>query len=346
MAKTGINVDSQARGIINDVRNGIFKPVYLLMGDEPYYPDLICDAIIANAVEEDSKDFDQFIFYGSEVNADTVITAARGYSMFGGRILVVVKEAQLMKDVEQLALYCANPLDSTVLVVAFHGASADKRKSFYKTAQKAGVVVDSPAVRDYEITSWISSYYASRGLNIDPNASQLLAEYAGTDLSTIISETDKLLKTLPEGAKSVSVQDVEKNVGMSRQFSIFELTKELSYRNAAKAVKIAGHIGSAARFAMPMAVSALFTHFYRILRYEALLMENPSPAPDEKARTLGVSPFFFREYDQAIRNYPVKKAMAVISLLNDYDYKGKGGEVGESTQGELLVELTVKILNI
>lgn len=347
MARPGTNIVAQTNQLIQDIRGGAFQPVYVLMGEESYYPDLICEEILANAVDESARDFDQFVFYGSDSDADTVITAARGYSMFGGRVLVVLKEAQLMKDLDNLSLYCANPLDSTVLVVYLHGASLDKRKSFYKAAQKAGVIVESPAVRDYEIAQWISDYYSSLGLSISPDAAQLLGESAGTDLAKIASETEKMRKNLPEGENRITVEDIEKNIGVSRQFSIFELTKELSYKNAAKAVKIATYIGSAAKFAMPMAVSALFTHFYRILKYESLLMKSSYPDPGEKAAVLGVNPYFFREYDTAVRNYPLNKTMAVISLLNDYDYKGKGGDVGpDTTPADILIELVIKILNI
>ena len=155
-----------------------------------------------------------------------------------------------------------------------------------------------------------------------------------------------MLKNLPEGTTSVTAADIEKNVGISRQFSIFELTKELSFKNAPKALRIAAYIGNAAKFAMPMATSALYTHFYRILKYGALLMSDPRPANDKKAKILGVNPYFFSEYDTAVRNYPVKKCMAVIALLKEYDYKGKGGDAGEAGAAELMVELTAKILNV
>ena len=347
MAKTGINAESLSRELIREIGSGVFKPVYLLMGDEPYYPDRVCDAILENAVEEDSRDFDQFVFYGADTDAETVITAARGYSMFGGRVLVVLKEAQLMKDLEKLAFYCEKPLDSTVLVICLHGASVDKRKALYKSVTKIGAVLESPAIRDYELPDWIQRYYASLGLQIDPQAARLLAESTGADLARIASETDKLRKNLPEGAPAVSVEDVEKNVGVSREFSIFELTKALSFRNRTDALRIASHLGTSARFAMPMATSALYPHFYRILRYEALLEKGGSPDPGEKARVLGVNPYFFREYDTAVRNYPLRKAMAAVSLLCEYDYKGKGGGIGPDTPpGEILLELVTKLLNI
>ena len=346
MAKGFQEIDSLCREIVKDARNGVFKPVYLLMGDEPYYVDMVCDAILEHCLDESERDFNQTVCYGADVNADAVITTARRYPMFAERQLVVVKEAQMMKSLEEMAIYCQNPLESTVLVLAMHGASADKRKSLYKTVSKIGVVVDSQALRDYDMPRWISMFYQTQGLQIAPDAAALLAEYAGTDLNKIAIETQKMLKNLPEGTTQISAADIEKNVGISRQFSIFELTKELSYKNSAKALRIAAYIGSAAKFALPMATSALYTHFYRILKYGALLASNPRPGNDQKAKILAVNPYFFQEYDTAVRNYPVKKAMAVIALLKEYDYKGKGGDVGEATPAELMVELTAKILNI
>ena len=329
--KSYIETDKQVRNILEDVRSGIFKSVYLLMGEEPYYPDLVCEAIIKHCLQDWEKDFNETICYGSDVDADTVITAARRFPMMADRQLVVVKEAQQMKSLEELAVYCDNPLDSTVLVILMHGASADKRRSLYKTVLKKGVIVESNALKDYEMPKWIAAYYEGRGLSIHPEAAMLMAESAGTDLGKIAVETEKLLKSLPEGTKEVSVADVEKNVGVSRQFSIFELTKCLSYRQSAQALKIAAHIGETPRFALPMVVAPLFTHFYRILKYHA------GEAPQ-------MNPYFLKEYDAARRNYPLPKCMAIISLLTEYDYKGKGGDAGEADPAALFSELVAKIL--
>ena len=329
--KSYIETDKQVRNILEDVRSGIFKSVYLLMGEEPYYPDLVCEAIIKHCLQEWEKDFNETICYGSDVDADTVITAARRFPMMADRQLVVVKEAQQMKSLEELAVYCNNPLDSTVLVILMHGTSADKRRALYKTVLKKGVIVESNALKDYEMPKWIASYYEGRGLSIHPEAAMLMAESAGTDLGKIAVETEKLLKNLPEGTKEVSVADVEKNVGVSRQFSIFELTKCLSYRQSAQALKIAAHIGETPRFALPMVVAPLFTHFYRILKYHA------GEAPQ-------MNPYFLKEYDAARRNYPLPKCMAIISLLTEYDYKGKGGDAGEADPAALFSELVAKIL--
>ncbi len=346
MAKGFADTELQARRIIGDIRNGVFSPVYLLYGEEPYYIDLVSDEIIEHAVPEEERDFNQVIYYGSDTDADTVITAARRYPMFAERQLVVLKQAQAMKTFDDLGLYFSRPLESTVLVICVNG-KVDERRTFFKTAKKVGEVLMSIPVKSYEVARWIDSFYNGKGLHIDPDAAALLGEYAGTDLSKISVETDKLLKNLPDGATKVTVSDIEKNVGMSRQYSIFELTKELSYRNAAGALKIAAHLGASPKFAIPMAVSSLFNHFYRILKYEALLMKtNNRPTSDQKAAALGVNPYFYQEYDTAVRNYPLTKCMGVIALLKEFDFKGKGGFAGEATPDQILIELIAKILNI
>ena len=344
-AKSYLETAREVNSILEDVRSGIFKSVYLLMGEEPYYPDLVCDAIIDNCLQEWERDFNQTICYGSDVDAETVITAARRFPMMAERQLVVVKEAQQMKSLEELSVYCEQPLDSTVLVILMHGASADKRRALYKSVLKTGVVVESVPLRDYEVPRWIASFYEQQGLRIHPEAAALLAECAGADLGKIAVETEKLLKNLPEGTKEIGVADVEKNIGFSRQYSIFELTKCLSFHDSANALKIAAHIGETPRFALPMAVAPLYTHFNRILKYHALLAKG-GVSQGDVAKTLGVNPYFMKEYDAAARYYPLPRAMKAISLLAEYDYKGKGGGGGEATPAELLVELVVKLLNI
>lgn len=345
MAVKFTELESQCRQIINDVKNGNFVPVYLLMGTEPYYPDLVCDEIIKYALTESERDFNQTVFYGLDTDAGTVASECRSYPMMAERRLVVLKEAQSMKTLEDLATYASEPMESTVLVILMHGASADKRRALYKNVQKKGVVLVSDALRDYEMPQWITSFYKSRGLDIEPAAAALLAEYAGTDMSRIMLETEKMQKNLPEGTVRVNAADIEKNVGISRQFSIFELTKALSYMKAEKALKIAAYIGNGPKFMLLLATAPLYTHFYRILKYEAALLKNPALSKADRAKLLGVNPYFMEEYDVAARNYPIRRCMKVISLLEEYDFKGKGGGSGEASQGDLLMELVSKILN-
>lgn len=345
MAVKFTELESQCRQIINDVKNGNFVPVYLLMGTEPYYPDLVCDEIIKYALTDSERDFNQTVFYGLDTDAGTVASECRSYPMMAERRLVVLKEAQSMKTLEDLATYASDPMESTVLVILMHGASADKRRALYKNVQKKGVVLVSDALRDYEMPQWITSFYKSRGLYIEPAAAALLAEYAGTDMSRIMLETEKMQKNLPEGTVRVNAADIEKNVGISRQFSIFELTKALSYMKAEKALKIAAYIGNGPKFMLLLATAPLYTHFYRILKYEAALLKNPAMSKADRAKLLGINPYFMEEYDVAARNYPIRRCMKVISLLEEYDFKGKGGGSGEASQGDLLMELVSKILN-
>lgn len=345
MAVKFTELESQCRQIINDVKNGNFVPVYLLMGTEPYYPDLVCDEIIKYALTDSERDFNQTVFYGLDTDAGTVASECRSYPMMAERRLVVLKEAQSMKTLEDLATYASDPMESTVLVILMHGASADKRRALYKNVQKKGVVLVSDALRDYEMPQWITSFYKSRGLDIEPAAAALLAEYAGTDMSRIMLETEKMQKNLPEGTVRVNAADIEKNVGISRQFSIFELTKALSYIKAEKALKIAAYIGNGPKFMLLLATAPLYTHFYRILKYEAALLKNPAMTKADRAKLLGINPYFMEEYDVAARNYPIRRCMKVISLLEEYDFKGKGGGSGEASQGDLLMELVSKILN-
>lgn len=345
MAVKFTELESQCRQIINDVKNGNFVPVYLLMGTEPYYPDLVCDEIIKYALTDSERDFNQTVFYGLDTDAGTVASECRSYPMMAERRLVVLKEAQSMKTLEDLATYASDPMESTVLVILMHGASADKRRALYKNVQKKGVILVSDALRDYEMPQWITSFYKSRGLDIEPAAAALLAEYAGTDMSRIMLETEKMQKNLPEGTVRVNAADIEKNVGISRQFSIFELTKALSYMKAEKALKIAAYIGNGPKFMLLLATAPLYTHFYRILKYEAALLKNPAMSKADRAKLLGVNPYFMEEYDVAARNYPIRRCMKVISLLEEYDFKGKGGGSGEASQGDLLMELVSKILN-
>ncbi len=333
------------RKIVEDVGRGVFAPVYLLMGEEPYYPDKACDTIMAAALDDSERDFNQTVFFGVDSDADSVASEARSYPMMAERRLVVLKEAQNMKTLEGLSAYCENPTDSTVLVILMHGASADKRKALCKTVAKNGVVLDSPALRDYEMPKWIDSYYRARGLSIAPDAASLLAEFAGTDMSRIAVETDKMLKNLPEGTTGITAAHIEQNIGISRQFSVFELTKALAQKNSAAALRIAARLGEQPRFAVPPATAAIFNQFFRILRYEAFLAKNPRPTASEKSELLGVPPFLFGEYDAAVRNYPPAKCMKIISLIERADYRGKGGDGDSATPAGILTELTAAILD-
>lgn len=335
-----------AKTLIEDARKGIFKSVYLLMGEEPYYIDKVTEEILAHAIPEEDRDFNQYVFYGVDVKADDVITAARRYPMFSERQLVVVREAQMMKDYEELALYCERPLESTILVICLRGAKADKRRALYKTVQKVGVVLESAAIPDYKVDTWISSYFASMGLKIEPNAASLFAEFTGANLGKIVVETEKMLKNLPEGTQEITVKDIEENIGISRQMSIFELSNALSENQTSRAMKIAGNLSSVKGFSMVPCVSLLYAHFYKLLRNALICATQPSLPYSERAARVGVPPFALKKLDDAQRYWPQKRCMSAIALLKDYDYKSKGGDGGEMNESEIFRELVIKLLTL
>ncbi len=348
MAKSKATEDPQRKynDLLQDIRTDKWAPVYLLMGAEPYFTDKAAAAIIQNALPDEMRDFNQSILYGMDTTVEDIGSEARMYPVMSDRRLVVVKDAQYLRNYEELYKYCEDPLDSTVLVLLFRGDKwPDKRRALYKNIAKVGFILESQPLRDFEMPQWIMGYFQGRGLSIDPEGAALLAEYAGTDMSKIEVETDKLLKNLPEGHGKVTVQDIEKNVGVSREYSIFELTKALSVRDSAKALRVASGLGRAAKFAMPPAVAMLFTHFYRILKYEALLEKNQRPTVQEKVAVLGCAPYFIQEYDAAVRAYPIQKCRRIISLLEEYDYRGKGGDGEQTAPEDMLTELVVKILS-
>jgi DNA polymerase-3 subunit delta len=253
--------------------------------------------------------------------------------------------------VEDIGVYFEGIQPTTVLVVCYKtnndptktGKNIDKRSTFYKNAKKIGVAFESNPIPDYKIARWIDSFVAEQGLSIAPDAASLLAESAGTDLQKLALAVEKLRKILPENRTRINIQDVEENVGMSRDYSAFELTKALSLRDAAKVFRIVGFFAdSPKRFPIQMTLAALSSHFLRLLRYHAMLQDGVSR--NDILAQLGINPYFGGEYDTAVRNYPVKKVMRIIALLKDYDQRSKSNTRGEASDGDLLKELTAKIL--
>ena len=345
MAASGIaQAQAQFKSIISDIGKGIFSPVYLLMGEDSFYSSKIADELLRSVIPEELRDFNQSIVYGPDTDAFSVASLARSFPMMAERRLVLVRDAQSLKDLESLATYIAEPMDSTVLALFFRGGGADKRRALYKNAVKSGVVFEFPQIRDYQLPQWIESYYRSINLSIGPEAASVLAEFCGASLEKIESETDKIRKNLPDGVREVGIEDVKNVVSRGKKYTVFELAKELSYRRGPKALRMAAEIGGEYHFALPMATAALFSHFYRILKYVSYTRTHQGASPSEKAAAIGVNPYFIKEYEAAAANYPLRKLAVIISLLEIYDAKGKGVEAGESSAEELFTELVSKIL--
>ena len=356
MAKQSSN--DQYLELISAIKAKSFSPFYLLMGDEPFYTDRIAAAILENAIDPFERDFNQIVMYGADVTAEQVISAARQYPMMGQRLLVVLKEAQMMKKPEDLAIYLNSMQPSTILVVVYSGKSVDKRSSFYKSAQKVGVVFESSKVQDYKVASWIESYIASIGQKISPDAANLMAEFTGNDLQKIALEVDKLRKNLPPDQKEITSSDIEKNVGISKEYSVFELTKAISYRDANKIYRISKFFAdSPKRYPIQLTIGLLTSYYLKLWRFHSLHQKSEGRMIDKSSRSisqktkseiishLGINPYFFSEYEEAARNYPIKKVILAISTLKEYDYKSKSNARGDATDGDLLIELISKLIN-
>lgn len=351
MAKTTKDTAQAYTALRDEILSGDIKPFYLLFGKEHYYIDELSKLLAEKVIPPEERDFGQIVYYGADVTANQVVSTARQFPMMVSRQLVMVKEAQMMKKVEDIGVYFEGIQPTTVLVICYKtnndptrsGKNIDKRTAFYKQALKAGVVFESEQIPDYKMAKWIESFVSGLGMSIAPDASALLAEFAGNDLSKVALAVDKLRKVLPEGRNNISSRDIEENVGMSRDYSVFELTKALSLKDAPKAFRIVHFFGeSPRRFPLPMTMAALSGHFIRLLRFEAMQMAG-TPRGEILAQ-LGINPYFAGEYDTAVRNYPVKKTMRVIALLKEYDRKSKSNTRGEATDGDLLQELVAKIL--
>ncbi|OFY41760.1 MAG: DNA polymerase III subunit delta [Bacteroidetes bacterium GWF2_40_14] len=330
--------------ILADIRGGIIKPLYVLMGDEPYYSDKIIEEISERAILPEERGFNQLLLYGTDVSCGQVIEAARRFPMMASRQLVIVREAQLIDDLDKFEFYCKQPMSTTILVISLTNKSLDKRGSFYKQAVANGVVFESVALREDKVNFWIERYVKSKGKSISPEASVLLADYSGNELRKLVLELDKLLTNLQDGRNEIQSADVVENIGISRDYNLFELTKAISVRDQTKIFKIASHFAdSPKQYPLVVTFATIFSHFSRIVKYHAIVNKNRGASRSDIAYYIGINPFFIPEYEFAAQNYPLIKCMEIISLLRKYDSMSKSNERGEASDGELLIELVFKI---
>ena len=221
--------------IISDLKNRIFKPVYFLAGEEPYYIDLITEYIQEKVLPESEKAFNQIILYGDDTNIAAIIDTARRFPMMASHQVLIIKEAQSLKKIEDLIIYLEKPLLSTILVFSYKYKVIDKRTRLFKILETHGVFFESARVRDYLIPAWIERYLMVKGIKTDPSASAMLTEYLGTDLHKIVNELDKLIITLPPGKPFITTSLIEKNIGISKDYNNFELQKAIGEKNILKA---------------------------------------------------------------------------------------------------------------
>ncbi len=329
--------------ILNDIKARKFKPVYLLMGDEPYYIDEITTLLTDTVLPEEERDFNQTILYGMETDVISVTTMARSFPMMSDYQLIVIKEAQNLSKIEDLEHYVRNPLQTTILVINYKNGALDKRKKLYAEIDKHGVVFESKKIPEYKIPAFISSYFQTKGLSIDTKSAQMLSDYLGNDLSKLTNEIAKLLIALPAGQKQITPNLIEENIGISKDFNNFELLKAVIEKNVFKVNQIADYFEKNPKN-NPLIVTlvVLFNFFSNLM----ICYWAKNKTEQGIAAELGFrNPYQAKDYVTALRNYNAFKCMEIISLLRTYDAKCKGVNNVSTPDGELLKELLYKIMH-
>ena len=332
----------EVKQLVTDIKKGNLKPIYFLMGEEPYYIDKISDFIEDNVLAEEEKGFNQMVLYGRDVSIDDIVSNAKRYPMMAERQVVIVKEAQdLSRTIEKLVSYVENPQTTTVLVVNYKYKKIDKRKALYKALKKDCIVFESKKLYENQVAEWIRRTLSPKGYTISVKAAQMLVEFLGTDLSKINNELEKLQLIIPKDTQ-ITPEIIEENIGISKDYNNFELRKAIGDKNHVKAYKIVNYFADNPKDnPMVVTVSLLFSFFSQLLHLHGLHDKSPRAV----ASSLRVNPYFVNEYLTAARNYPMKKVSSVIATLREFDVKSKGVGANAVPQGDLLKELMVKILN-
>ncbi|MDX2191409.1 MAG: DNA polymerase III subunit delta [Bacteroidota bacterium] len=345
-----------AEEILKELKSGKTWPIIFLQGEEPYYIDLISSYIEKHLLSEADKGFNQTVLYGKDVDINTVITNAKRFPMMAPKQLVLVKEANELKDIDKviknkiggkeiefipLLEYAKNPLDSTILVFAYKYKTLDGRKPLPKVIEEKGLLFTSKGLYDDKLPAWITSVCSSKGHTIAENASRLLAECVGNNLSRLSNEIDKIIINLKE--KTTITEDiVHKYVGISKEYNVFELQNALSRKDVLKCNKIIQYFSENKKDnLLPLVLGSLFTYFTKIL----LIKSNKPKDEFEASKVVGVPPFIAKEYLMASKNYSDEKVLSFFSYLREADMRSKGVDSGSMDDYEIMKELIFKILH-
>ena len=343
--------------IHKDIQAIKYSPVYLLQGEEPFYIDKLSDLIENTVLDEAEKGFNQSILYGRDIDKIQLTGLAKGFPMMGNYQVIIVKEGQDFKafargksddddsdkgkDSDPFINYLSNPLPSTILVFCYKYKMLDKRSKAYKSIEKSGVVFESKKIHDSKLTEWIEKYIVSRKYKIAPAAAKLMADYLGNDLSKVVNEIDKLTITLSEGT-TIDASHIEKNIGISKDFNIFELQNALGRKDVIKSTQIVNYFRANPKSnPFVLTIFNLFSYFSKVMLYHTLADKSQGNV----ASKLKVNPYFVREYETAARNYSINKTAFIISHLREYYLKSKGFINTSTSDGDLLRELVFKILH-
>ena len=337
---------SELKKMITSFKKEGYKPVYFLMGEEPYFIDFLSDHFTNNVIYEEEKSFNQVVLYGKDVSVNDIMSQARQYPFMGDKMLVVIKEAQeLVKTIDQFSSYFKSVQPSTILVFCYKYKTLDKRKELYKTLSKSefAEIFESNKLKDYQVEGWIKTLISDEKLEIEPKAVAMLVEFLGNDLSKISNEIDKL-KIILKNDKLITADLVEENIGISKEYNNFELINAVAYKNEAKAFSIAKYFAlNTKNNPFVVTTSLLYNFFSKLLQYHGMIYKNASANPADIAKQLGINQYGLKDYQAASKIYPMKKVSQTIAIIREIDLKGKGVN-GSLTHDDLLKELLIKVL--
>ena len=335
MAQAAVTYDS----VMKDLQERKFKPVYYLMGEESYYIDKISDWIADNVLAPEERDFNQPVLFGSDVNASQIVDAAKRYPMMSEYQVLIVKEAQNIKNTEPLEKYFHQPLASTILVMCHKNGKVDGRKAAYvKAIREAGVLFESAKLKDYQLPAFIERYLKAHGTTIDQKSTQMIADAIGADLSRLTSELDKVVLTLPEGDKRITPELVEEHIGVSKDYNAYELKDAIARRDVLKANRIIKYFDENPKAGQLYALLPVVFNFFQNLMLAYYCPQRNSQ--EALAKWLDMkTPWGVRDYMTGMQNYSGTKVLQIISKIREIDAKSKGLDNPNTPPGELMKEL-------
>ena len=327
--------------IIENIRKKIYHPIYFLTGEEPFYIDEIADLLMDTVLSDIEKEFNLAILYGKDTDVNAIDGAARRYPMMSNYQVLIIREAQTLDKIEELEKYTKAPLKSTILVLCYKYKKPDKRKKFFKEIEKNSVFFESPKIKDDKLPDWIRNYIKKKGYGISPEAAALLSEYLGSDLGKIANETSKLMLNLNMGTE-ISVSYIEKNIGITKEYSIFELQNALGKKDIYQANCIVNNFASNPKDnPLIKTIMMLYTYFMKVFKYHYLSDKSMNAA----ASVLSCPPYFVKDYEYASKRYSIEKMKQIIGLLKEYNLRAIGINNNSTDQGDLLKEMIFKILH-
>ena len=332
----------EINSIISKINNKVYSPVYFLMGEETYYIDLISDLLENKVLSQEEKSFNQTILYGKDTTAEEIISVCKRFPLMSKFQLVIIKEAQdLSSKIDGIINYLLNPMHSTVLVINYKYKTLDKRKKIYKAIQKFGLILNSKKPYENQVSTWILNKLKEDNYTIDLKANQMLVEFLGGDLKMINNQLNKLKLLKPEN-NYIDPKLIEKNIGISKDFNIFELRNAIGSGNLSKALVIGNYFSSNIKaYPTQLVLSSLFNYFIQIFQFHSL--NNKSDI--NVASTLGINKFFAKDYHKAAKIYPMKKISSIITLIKNIDLKSKGYGVSNNSQQNILNQLIIQIMS-